>query len=117
MNQPEVRNLSAKELHRWLNESVAKPVVVDVREDDELAVAPFPSAVVHLPLSRIGDWKEALSCTLPLDQPIVVICHAGVRSWKFAQWLQEQSLDYEIWNLDGGIDSWSLTVDSSVPRY
>ena len=26
-------------------------------------------------------------------------------------------LGCEVWNLDGGIDAWSETVDSTVPRY
>ena len=49
--------------------------------------------------------------------PVVVICHAGVRSWQFGCWLLQQRPDLTVWNLEGGIDAWSVQVDPSVPRY
>jgi rhodanese-related sulfurtransferase len=33
-----------------------------------------------------------------------------------AFWLERNGFD-DVINLHGGIDAWSLTVDSSVPRY
>ena len=48
---------------------------------------------------------------------MVVVCHAGVRSHHFGLWLLEQPWNLEVWNLDGGIDAWSVQVDPSVPRY
>jgi rhodanese-related sulfurtransferase len=47
----------------------------------------------------------------------VVLCHAGVRSWQFGCWLMEAQGYGEVWNLQGGIDAWSVNVDPSVPRY
>ncbi|MGB0825742.1 MAG: sulfurtransferase, partial [Synechococcus sp.] len=32
-------------------------------------------------------------------------------------WLLDQPWGLEVWNLEGGIDAWSLQVDPSVPRY
>jgi len=51
------------------------------------------------------------------DRPVAVLCHAGVRSWNFACWLIEQHGYEQVWNLEGGIDAWSMTVDPGVPRY
>jgi rhodanese-related sulfurtransferase len=51
------------------------------------------------------------------DRPVVVLCHAGVRSWQFACWLMEAHSYSEVWNLQGGIDAWSVRVDPSIPRY
>ena len=48
---------------------------------------------------------------------MVVICHAGVRSLHLGLWLLQQMPELEVWNLEGGIDAWSLQVDPSVPRY
>ena len=46
-----------------------------------------------------------------------MICHAGVRSLHFGLWLLEQRQTLEVWNLEGGIDAWSVQVDPKVPRY
>ena len=34
-----------------------------------------------------------------------------------SSWLIEQGREGEVWNLEGGIDAWSVQVDPSVPRY
>ena len=47
----------------------------------------------------------------------MVLCHAGIRSWQFASWLLETQGLERVWNLEGGIDAWSVAVDPSVPRY
>jgi rhodanese-related sulfurtransferase len=90
---------------------------VDVREAQELALAQLPYPVEHLPLSRSADWMEEVERLLRRDQPVVVLCHAGVRSWHFACWLMEAQGYSDVWNLQGGIDAWSVRVDSSIPRY
>ena len=93
------------------------PQLVDVREQTELALAPFPHQVQHLPLSGAEQWMEGLPEQFSADQPIVVLCHAGVRSWQFGCWLLAQRPELTVWNLEGGIDAWSTQVDPSVPRY
>jgi rhodanese-related sulfurtransferase len=87
------------------------PVVLDVREPEEVALAPFPSAV-HIPMgevpSRIGE--------LDPGREVVVVCHHGMRSAQVAGYLS--SIGFErVFNLTGGIDAWSLGVDPTVPRY
>ena len=49
------------------------------------------------------------------EKPIIVICHTGVRSAQVCQYLE--TLGYDVTNLEGGIDAWSMQVDPSVPRY
>lgn len=117
MNQKIPFSISAKDLNAWLRGRSPKPYLIDVREDEELLVAPFPRSVLHLPLSKSSTWLGSLPEHLPEKQPIVVICHAGVRSWNFGMWLLEQPWGYEVWNLDGGIDAWSMDIDPSVVRY
>ena len=117
MDQRKPLNLSANDLHGWLQHKLPKPLLIDVREDHELHIAPFPFAVVHLPLSKAENWMSDLPEKIPQAQPIVVLCHSGIRSLDFANWVLAQGLTNEIWNLDGGIDAWSLDVDQNVPRY
>lgn len=110
------RTLSALELQRRLAEG--EPFrIVDVREDQELAEARLPHPVVHLPLSRSREWIPELETLIDRQQPVVVLCHAGIRSWHFACWLMQEQGYGEVWNLQGGIDAWSREVDPQVPRY
>ena len=118
MNQHIPLNISPKELNKILEkDSSERPFIVDVREDNEIAFAPFSFSVLHLPLSKAVKWSEKIEELLPKEQPIVVICHAGVRSLNFGIWLLENGNTKSVWNLVGGIDAWSRDVDQSVPRY
>lgn len=109
-------SISAPELQERLERGEAIQLV-DVREDQELSWARLPHPVLHLPLSRSQEWLAELDQRLVRDQPVAVLCHAGIRSWQFACWLMEQQGYGEVWNLQGGIDAWSVEVDPSVPRY
>ncbi len=110
-------NISSQDLHTWLLEKNCDLFLIDVREDQELAIAPFPFTNLHLPLSRSSEWLDALPNLINKDQPVLIICHRGIRSWNFGSWLLQQGLLYEVWNLDGGIESWSLNVDPTIPCY
>ena len=45
-------NISPKELNKILEDEFSeKPFIVDVREDDEFAIASLAFSVLHLPLS------------------------------------------------------------------
>ena len=116
MNGPTPKPLKASELNNWLSRNVDL-TVVDVREQQELAIAPFPYPVRHLPLSDAENWMGTIDAVLPQSGSIVVLCHAGVRSWNFGCWLLENRPSMNVWNLEGGIDAWSVMVDSAVPRY
>ena len=118
MNQNIPLNISPKELNKILeDDSSDKPLIVDVREDNEIAIASFSFSVLHLPLSEAANWSAQIVQLLPKDQPVVVVCHAGVRSLNFGIWLLEEGITKSVWNLVGGIDAWSTDVDQSVPRY
>ena len=91
--------------------------LVDVREDAELELAQLAHPVVHLPLSRSSDWIGNLPQLLDRDRPVAVLCHAGVRSWHLGCWLIQEHGYGAVWNVQGGIDAWSVEVDPGVPRY
>jgi rhodanese-related sulfurtransferase len=86
-------------------------VVLDVREPEEIAIAPFPDAI-HIPM---GDIPSRLTELNP-DSEWVVVCHHGVRSAHVAMYLARMGFE-RVSNLNGGIDAWSLTADPSTPRY
>ncbi|MEB3277010.1 MAG: rhodanese-like domain-containing protein, partial [Cyanobacteriota bacterium] len=85
--------------------------LVDVREDQELELARLSWPVLHLPLSRSADWIARIDTLLARERPVAVLCHAGIRSWQFGCWLIEQQGYSDVWNLQGGIDAWSVEVD------
>jgi len=85
--------------------------LLDVRESWETKIAAVDSAI-FIPMTEItGRLGE-----LDREQPVAVMCHAGVRSARVAAFLQAQGFRTVV-NIQGGIDAWSLEVDSSIPRY
>ena len=87
------------------------PLLLDVRERWECAVAALPDAV-SIPMGELPSRLHEL----PTDRDVVVVCHHGVRSSQVAAWLSAQGFD-RIANLSGGIDAWSQSVDPSIPTY
>jgi rhodanese-related sulfurtransferase len=87
------------------------PLMIDVREPWEYALAHVDNAQL-MPLGNIHEWSAELDKTAEY----VVICHHGGRSAMACQFLMRLGIR-NVWNLDGGIDAWSMDVDPQVPRY
>ncbi len=117
MEHPQPKGISPRALSDWLKKESSKPFLIDVREQEELNIAPFPKTAMHLPLSQADNWLPNIQDAIPKDQAIVVICHRGIRSWNFGCWLLEQQAELDVWNLEGGIDSWSMEINPETPRY
>lgn len=108
--------ISARQLQQRLDSG--EPLqLVDVREAMELELARLSQPVIHLPLSESERWIGSLRERLDPEGDVVVLCHAGVRSWQFGCWLMEAQGFPRVWNLQGGIDAWSVEADPTVPRY
>jgi rhodanese-related sulfurtransferase len=105
-----IREISASEL-KARRDRGENPLVIDVREDWELKLASIPG-VVHVPMNqlpaRLGEFQR--------DTETIVMCHAGGRSMRVAQFLANQGFT-DVANLSGGISAWSEAVDATVPRY
>jgi monothiol glutaredoxin len=104
-----IRQLSAPDLEALLKGGTAIELV-DVRTEEERAIATIDG-------SRLLDqaYHDALLLR-DRDTPIVFQCHHGVRSQQAAEYFQREGFR-NLYNLRGGIDAWSLLVDTSVPRY
>jgi rhodanese-related sulfurtransferase len=85
--------------------------LLDIREPEEIAVAPFPGAL-HLPMDELPSRVRELD---PAEE-WVIICHHGIRSAQVAMYLAQMGFE-RVANLIGGIDRWSVMVDESIPRY
>ncbi|MEE2755945.1 MAG: rhodanese-like domain-containing protein [Myxococcota bacterium] len=84
--------------------------LLDVRTRSEFELAQIDGSQL-IPLQEL----QGRLAEIPTG-PILVICHHGIRSMHAALFLSAQGFD-QLFNLNGGIDAWSLTVDKSVPRY
>lgn len=87
------------------------PLLLDVREDHEVALCALPHAK-HIPLAQLAERQQEL----PHDQEIVIYCHHGGRSMKAARWLADHGFT-SLFNLSGGIDEWAASVDFTMARY
>ncbi|MCI4369119.1 MAG: hypothetical protein L3K09_06125 [Thermoplasmata archaeon] len=106
-----LRAISPEELQRLLAERPQELLLLDVREPRERAVARIEPSL-HIPMNQV----QGRIAELPRDREIVVYCHAGTRSGMVASFLERSGFP-KVANLTGGIEDWSLRVDSSVPRY
>ncbi|GAA5528466.1 rhodanese-like domain-containing protein [Herpetosiphon gulosus] len=86
--------------------------LLDVREPNEWEIASIAGSE-RKAMSQINDWWG----DLPKDREIVVFCHHGGRSAQVCQALATQAGLTQLTNMTGGIDRWSVAVDSSIKRY
>ncbi len=105
----EITQITPAELKAKL-ESSAPPLLLDVREADEIALVNL--GATHIPLGELPSRLDELD----ENREIVVICHHGVRSAQGAGFLVYQGFQ-KVTNLAGGIDRWAVDVDPSLPRY
>lgn len=89
------------------------PHLLDVREMEENELVALPNSTL-IPLGElaaraeeIADWR---------DEEIVVYCHHGIRSLNAIAQLKHFGFE-KLQNLAGGIDRWSVEIDSKLPRY
>ena len=85
--------------------------LIDVRTEAERQTAMLSERAEHLTPERMAELEA-----LPKDTLLVFHCHHGGRSQQAAQHFVSQGFR-KVHNVQGGIDAWSMFVDSSVPRY
>lgn len=110
-----IPEISVEELAQQLAEGSSDRQFVDVREPQELEMA-HVEGFQNLPLSQFAEWSETITQQLDPSKETLVMCHHGMRSAQMCQWLINQGFT-NVKNVVGGIDAYSIKVDSSVPRY
>ena len=86
-------------------------LLIDVRNPDE-----FDYSNLNAILIPMGEIPERYQ-EIPKDKEVVIHCHHGGRSKKVIAWLQDNFKYENLYNLAGGIHSWSEEIDSDVPMY
>ena len=106
---PPVKPMDVQQLHDHL---VAGTIdVVDTRPPHARSIAPFPYP--HEVLDE--DSRERLE-QLPKDVPLAFLCHHGHSSRQAAEYFRTLGF-HDVYNVEGGIDAWSVRIDPTVPRY
>tara|TARA_B100001123_G_scaffold103566_1_gene120038 strand:- start:195 stop:1154 length:960 start_codon:yes stop_codon:yes gene_type:complete len=90
------------------------PFLLDVRRAHEEQVSSIEgtdSRIMHLEIpSRLSE--------LPTESDIVIYCRSGQRSAAVARFLVDSKLNTgRVYNLSGGINSWSDEVDPNITKY
>ena len=86
--------------------------IIDVREDNEVAIARIPNSV-HIPLGQVLNRVAEIDP----DRETVVHCKMGGRSARAIDALKRAGFKGNLVNLKGGIIAWSNEVDPTVPKY
>jgi monothiol glutaredoxin len=106
---PKVKSLTATEANARV--AAGSLTLVDVRPADERALA-----AVNVPFSVFdGDALSHLEA-LPKDTALAFLCHHGGRSAQAAEHFRGLGFR-DVYNVEGGIEAWSLDADPHVPRY
>ena len=101
--------MSAPELAADLES--ASPLLLDVREPWEFDTCHIEGSI-NVPMGQVPQRIDELQ---DADE-IIVICHHGVRSQQVIWYLLQYDVD-KLVNLDGGVDAWARSVDTSMPVY
>ena len=86
------------------------PRLLDVRTPAEWELARIEGATL------MTEAMAEIVMRWPRDTPIVFYCHVGQRSHDAASYFAGHGFT-EARSMTGGIDAWSVDVDSSVARY
>jgi adenylyltransferase/sulfurtransferase len=102
--------ISVRELKAKIDRNEAF-TLIDVREPYEYEMARIEGSRL-IPLGEL----ETRIDELPRQGTLVLQCHSGGRSEHAVRILQAAGFENAV-NLEGGIDAWSVEIDSAVPRY
>jgi rhodanese-related sulfurtransferase len=83
--------------------------IVDVREDNEVAVGRIPNSI-HIPLGQVLNRMNEIDP----NRETVMHCKMGGRSARAIEALQRSGFGGKLINLKDGIIGWSKEVDPSV---
>ncbi|OPA74254.1 rhodanese [Paenibacillus selenitireducens] len=89
----------------WGQVQANEPInIIDVRQPEEVATGIIPGAI-NIPLGLL----EFRMHELDKAKEYVIVCQAGGRSMRAAQFLESQG--FQVINMDGGMNEWTGDVE------
>lgn len=85
--------------------------LIDVRDEYEASMAKINGGEL-----LTEEFFAQMQKQWPPNTEIICYCHHGVRSLQAVSFLKKHGFT-NVKSMAGGIDAWSQTMDSSVPRY
>ena len=77
-------------------------IVLDVREQQEIAAFPFKGVnILHIPMREVPRRLNEIDAS----KHVIVVCHSGGRSGMISDFLSEEGYA-TVYNLIGGIIAW-----------
>lgn len=110
MQTPQLPEISPRELKQQLNEN-RSVLLLDVREPHEYDIVHLEGARL-IPLNELPQNVDSLNPA----QETVVYCHHGTRSLYATAFLLQNGFA-NVKNLEGGIDRWTVEIDTTLNRY
>lgn len=107
-----MKQMTATELQAMLSSGVT-PVMIDVREDNELVHGMIDGAI-HIPMNNVPGRMDEFAPYK--DKSVVLICRSGKRSAQVGQFMEHAGFT-DVINLEGGMNSWAADVDNSMNVY
>ncbi len=108
VNEIHVDHIEKKELMNLLK-SEYKPVLIDVREANELlGIEGYIDGIVHIPLQELSSNLNTLE--IYRNRPIVTVCHMGARAAVAAKILKKAGFP-DVSVLKGGMKEWRSETD------
>jgi rhodanese-related sulfurtransferase len=104
-----IREITPTELQQLLAGD-NPPSLIDVREEGEAAICAIDGSTL-IPMNSLPQRLKEI----PRERPVVLYCHAGMRSMMVGEWLSQQGFD--ALSLAGGIDRWAAEIEPSMARY
>ena len=106
-----MRRFYPSDLMQYLRETEQSPLLLDVRE-------PWEFNACHIEGSELIPMRQIPEAVSQLDpnQPIVLICHHGIRSRQVGLFLEQQGFA-DVINLEGGVEAWAQDIEPDMPRY
>ncbi|MDO3409342.1 rhodanese-like domain-containing protein [Saccharibacillus sp. CPCC 101409] len=95
-----IAQIEPSELRERLEQGDA-PLMIDVREPEEVAQGMIPGAV-HIPLGELAGRLDELDP----DRETVFICRSGYRSERACEYLADAGFDRTV-NMTGGMLAWN----------
>ena len=115
--QAEVINISNEQLKDLLAQNVT---LIDVRRAEEWAATGLVEGSEQKTFFDAqgkydaNKWLSEVTEIVQPDQPVVLICHVGMRSKVVANWLSEGVGRNTVYNLEKGIEGWMMSGNPTV---
>ncbi|MFD2043210.1 rhodanese-like domain-containing protein [Ornithinibacillus salinisoli] len=99
----QIKEITPEEVEKIVGETDEDIVIIDVREDEEVAQGMIEGAK-HIPLGEIPEVEEDLD----KEKNYILVCRSGRRSMNAALYLHDRG--YKVVNMVGGMLEWDGEV-------